>query len=166
MQKLLLFLLLSITTSFSNDNNRLEDLIARGYSYQNNQPLLGQTSLSLKQVKELYKMGANPLATITDEGKTYLCLEKWAICALKATKKPKRNKKIEILIFMISHLLGQEKHEKVAHEAVAKVRKLLENHPKILHQLPNSSFYPPNVTIKYNPQTDTCDFSNTDKLNT
>ena len=82
MQKSLLFLLLSIATSFSNDNNRLEDLIARGYSYQNNQPLLGETSLSLEQVKTLYEMGANPLATITnDQGETYLCVEKWAICA-------------------------------------------------------------------------------------
>lgn len=154
MQKSLLFLLFSITTSFSNDNNRLEDLIARGYSYQNNQPLLGETSLSLEQVKTLYEMGANPLATITtDQGKTYLCVEKWATCALEATRKPKRNKKIEILIFMISCLLKQEEHE-----AVGKVKKLLENHPKILSQLPDSSFDLPNVKIKYTVKTESCNF--------
>jgi hypothetical protein len=121
----------------------LEEYITGGYTFSNitmnGKPLLATTEFSSDTVELLLRGGADPLATIiTDEG-TIFCIEKWAICALQATKKTKRNKKIEILIFMMSHLLRQEKHEAGTDEAVAKVRKLLKNHPKILHQLPTAS---------------------------
>lgn len=126
------------------ENAQIEILkwyVKQGYTFgditMNGQPLLATTRLASAVVELLLRGGADPLATIiTDEG-TIFCIEKWVTCALKANKR-QRAQKISSLKFMMSLILKQENHE-----AVAKVRNLLKNNPKILHQLPNSSSHLP-----------------------